>query len=317
MAEPVTTNKAFIVPNTGDLPGLWGSQALNPDLIAIDGIFGGFATISLSSGSVTLSVPAGFTATPGPGPTQSQNALIRLTGALGSAAQVVFPMPGFYIVENLCTGAFPVTLASVGVGNVIGAPPNQKIQVFNDGLNVDYVSLPPIGTYLDMAATAVPPWIGASSVPPYLNCNGSTFSSATYPQLALLLGGTTLPDSRGRTRFALSQTTGRITNVGGNGIDGTTLLAAGGSQALLQAMFPAFTMTVSIPGGQGSHSHVYQSVKETGFGGGGGAQFDTYIAANTNASALPAMTGTAATGGSAAPLLPPGYVGGLTLIRAG
>ena len=41
MAEPTTINKALIVPNTGDLPGTWGSAAINPDLSAIDGMLGG------------------------------------------------------------------------------------------------------------------------------------------------------------------------------------------------------------------------------------------------------------------------------------
>ena len=37
MAEPQTVNGGLIVPNTGDLVGTWGSAALNPDFVAVDG----------------------------------------------------------------------------------------------------------------------------------------------------------------------------------------------------------------------------------------------------------------------------------------
>ena len=76
MTEPVTVNKALIIPNTGDLSGTWGSAAINPDMTAIDGMLGGFQTISLSvATSFSLSLPSG-SLTPGAGPNQSQNALI-------------------------------------------------------------------------------------------------------------------------------------------------------------------------------------------------------------------------------------------------
>ena len=228
-------------------------------MAAIDAMFSGFQIISLSNAGVSLTVPAGFTATPGAGPTQSQNALIRFTGTLTGNVQVQFPMPGFYIVENLCTvGAFVVTLAAESPGNVIGAPPGKKCHVFSDGTNMDYVNLPDVGVYWDMAASGVPAYISACTVPPWLNCNGGTFSAITYPQLAVLLGGTTLPDSRGQTRFTLNQGTGRITQSGGQGINGNTLLSIGGSQTMLQSMLPSTTFATTIPSGQWTHSHTYQ-----------------------------------------------------------
>ena len=64
MVEPVTPLKALIIPNTGDLVGTWGSAALNPDFTAIDGMFGGITTVSLTNANVSLSAPAG-SITPG------------------------------------------------------------------------------------------------------------------------------------------------------------------------------------------------------------------------------------------------------------
>ena len=104
MAEPQTVNGGLIVPNTGDLVGTWGSAALNPDFVAIDGFLCGVQTVSVSSSPVTLTSPSGFTPTPGGGPTQSQNAILRITGSLGSNVQITLPLPGYMIVENL-TGA--------------------------------------------------------------------------------------------------------------------------------------------------------------------------------------------------------------------
>jgi hypothetical protein len=325
MTEPLTVNRALIAPLTGDLAGLWGSNAINPDLVAIDGMLGGAVTISLTNAPVTLTVPAGFTATPSAGPTQSQNAFINFTGTLTGDCTITFPMPGFYIVNNRCVvGAFVVFLASAAPGNIITAPPGECVEVFCDGTNVWYVGLERVGSYVDLAAAAVPRWISASTIPPYLNCTGGTFNATTYPALAALLGGTTLPDSRGSARFALNQGTGRIILSGGFGIDGTTLLAAGGTQTFAVANLPNTNLAVTIGAGQGSHSHGTGVGSNPFVTSGAGATYTLSGGAGqgapaptTGAATLPAMSGTAATGGSGLPNLPPGYVGGLTLIRAG
>lgn len=45
---------------------------------------------------------------------------------------------------------------------------------------------------------AILPFYGTSAPTNYLICDGSTFSGATYPALQTVLGGTTLPDLKGR-----------------------------------------------------------------------------------------------------------------------
>lgn len=320
MTEPTTVNRALIVPNTGDLPDTWGSDALNPDMVAIDGMLGGFASISLSSLDVTLTVPSGFVATPGAGPTQSQNALITFSGPLTANVTVTFPMPGFYLVYNLTTGAFVVKLASSSPGNIICAPPGEMVQVFCDGTNMYYVGLSRIGSYVDIGATVVPSWITSCTVPPYLNCDGSTFNASTYPYLNGLLGGNTLPDSRGRGRFALNQTTGRITTAG-SGINGDALLSAGGSQtvSILQTNIPSYTLTnglsIVLSGPSGNVIGVGSGTPSTTVTSGGATSvYNTGSYAAISAS----FTGSITSGGSGTALnkMPPAYIGGLTLIRA-
>lgn len=320
MTEPVTVNRALIIPNTGDLPGTWGSDALNPDLVAVDGILGGAATISLTNANVTLTAPAGFTATPSPGPTQSQNAFINLNGTLTGSCVITFPMPGFYLVNNRCVvGNFVVYLEAAGAANAICAPPGEVVQVFSDGTNMWYVGLDRVGAYMDIAATAVPNWISLCSVPPYLNCNGATFSAATYPALAAILGGTTLPDARGKTRFTLNQGSGILEQAGGTGINGDALLATGGNTVLSQANLPNVAFTIS---GSAAAQDLTVRWLNVALNGGGssvltisGSQSGVNTSAATNSPS--AVSGTAASGGSGASYVPPGYVGGLTLIRAG
>jgi microcystin-dependent protein len=73
----------------------------------------------------------------------------------------------------------------------------------------------PIGT-IQMWATATPPtgWI---------ICDGSTFNSATYPELAAVLGSTTLPNFNGRMPLGVG-------NSGENGATNHTLSSTGGEE---------------------------------------------------------------------------------------
>lgn len=329
MVEPTTVNRALIIPNTGDLAGTWGSAALNPDFVAIDGMLGGFTSLSLSNANVTLSVPASFIATPSAGPTQSQNALITFTGTLTGNVTITFPMPGYYIVNNLCTvGSFAVRLASSSPGKIICAPPGEAVHIFCNGTDMFYVNLGRVGEYLDLATSTIPAWITQCTVAPYLLCDGTTFSGATFPTLNSLLGGTTLPDLRGRARFALNGGTGRVTTAG-SGINGDAILSAGGTQAqtIAQANLPAAALAVTIPSGQGAHEHTFGVTNNVG----GSLTPGSIVTSNSGITTtggttkattnvtLPQLTGTAATGGAgtALPIMPPAQISGITLIRAG
>jgi hypothetical protein len=251
MAEPSTVNVGLVVPNTGDLVGTWGSAALNPDFVALDGYFGGVQTVSLSNAPVTLTSPSGFTPTPGGGPTQAQNAVLRFTGTLSTNILVTLPLPGYMVIENLTTaGGNIVQFRAIGSGEIICVDQGDVQHIYNDGTNVRFVNLQPVNTYLDVAGTSIPVWISNCTKPPFLLCDGSTFNATTYPYLNQKLGGNTLPDFRGRNGYYVNAGTGRLTT-GGAGIDGNTLFASANNNGvnLVANQIPALngsnTITVS------------------------------------------------------------------------
>lgn len=227
MSDPTTTNVLFSIPTHGSDVNTW-DVPINGNSSALDGFLGGLVTIGVVSGtSFNLTAPAG-TVTPSPGPTQAQNAILRFTGAIASFVQAGLPLPGSYIIDNQCTGPGLLTISSTGnTSQIVCIPPGGTQRILNSGTEVKFVGLQPVGTYLDVAGSAVPTWITISTKPPFLLCDGSAFSAATYPALAQVLGGTTLPDFRGRAPYYLNSGTGRLT-AGGAGIDGNTLFAGGG-----------------------------------------------------------------------------------------
>jgi microcystin-dependent protein len=248
MSEPTTVNVGLIIPNTGDLVAAWGTSAVNPNMTAIDGLLGGLVTLSLSVATTIALTASSAVLTPSPGPFQQQNALIRLTGTLGGNAVLQFTRPGFYIVENNCTvGTFYVQLAPAsGGGNSIGAPPGRKTHVFYDGTSLDFVDRPDVGTAYDLhGVSALPSWMTACTVLPYLIKDGTIYNTTSYPQLGALLGSSFggngvstfgVPDERARARIAVdTNTNGGYTNrltAAISGVIGTTMGAAGGDQNL-------------------------------------------------------------------------------------
>src|SRR5882672_11957828 len=99
MPDPVEPLKQLAIPSRGSDVGTWDTP-INNDMTAIAAMLGGFATLALSSATtITLSIATG-SVTPGAGPVQSQNALLRFSGTLTGTATIQFTLPGFYIVEN-------------------------------------------------------------------------------------------------------------------------------------------------------------------------------------------------------------------------
>lgn len=243
MVEPVTANRGLIVPNTGDLVSQWGTAAMNPNFAAIDGMFGGVAAFSLS-GATTILLTGSIAASPGSAPSQQQNAVIRLTGSQSGNAVFQFTLPGFYIIDHQTTvnSFFVQCTASSGGGTIIGVPPGRKSQVFFDGTNFDFVDRADVGTAYDLhGVTALPAWMTACTVTPYLIKDGTIYSTSAYPQLASLLGSTFggngastfgVPDERARARVGYDPGgTGRLTTAV-SGVNGGTMGSAGGSQSL-------------------------------------------------------------------------------------
>ncbi len=324
MSEPTTVNKALVVPNTGDLVGSWGTSAINTNMSALDGILGGFATISLSAATTfALSVPAA-SLTPGAGPTQSQNSLIKFTGTLAGNAVVQFAMPGFYIVHNACTvGSFYIKLSpSAGVGNSICAPPGRKCHVFYDGTDMDYVDMPEVGAALDLqqSATTIPPWISNCTVVPYLLKDGTVYNISSYPQLGAALGSTFggngattfgVPNELNRLRLPVD-TSGSANRVTAaiSGVNGTTMGAAGGSESMQSHNH---TATLTDPGHFHTVSGPLTGNQNSQGGGGSLAGFATSFSTDSKTTGITvAVNGT---GSGSSQNMPPVIVSFIPLIK--
>ena len=303
-----STNRGYLLQTSGENPGTWGlDPGLNGNLNKIDTNLGGVATIALSSSNVTLSA------------TEYANGTIRLSGTLTASVNVVFPVvQGWWTIDNQTTGLF-VARITIGSGQVICVEQGSAADIFIDGTNVKFRNLPPVGTYLDLIDTTVPLWISNCTVPPYLLCDGTTFSAATYPYLNTKLGGTTLPDLRGRSRYYLDGGTGRITTAG-SGIDGATRLAAGGAQnvAITQAQMASYNLSLASLNGAVSgliNGRANASIGATSsllFSNGGGT-----LQSTTDFTLNATIGGTLPSGGSgtAHNNMPPAQISGITMIR--
>lgn len=332
MADPTTTNAGLAIPSRGSDVGTWDTP-VNGDFTAIDGYLGGVQTISASSSPITLTSPAGFTPTPSGGPTQAQNAILRVTGTLTASVLITLPLPGPIVVENLTTGNFILVFRAIGSGQVISVDQGEIQTIYNDGTNVRFVNLGGrIGeTSIWAGLSAMPAWIGACSVPPYLLCDGSIYNFTAYPYLGKRLGSafggngiTTfgVPDLRGRAALPYDGTGTRIT-VAGCGINGQTLGAAQDKQtnALITGNLPPYTPAgavasqVNYGGGLQNGSAIIQPGSNVGVGG--TATGGTTLALNGNLLIGSTFTGNAQ-GGTSAPVnnVQPSQVTGIAVIRA-
>jgi len=324
LVDAVTVNRLLTVPANGADSGAW-DVPINANFTSIDGMLGGVVSIALTNANVTLSKPTGST-TPGAGPSQTQNAVIKFSGTLTGNVVITFPVPGFWFVRNNCagTGSFYVQLSG-GAGNKIGAPPGMHCCVFSDGTDMDYVNLGQPGEYLDLAGSALPTWMNACTVAPYLVCDGTVYNVATYPALGAFLGssfggnGSTtfgVPDLRGRARYAKDNQGGsaanRITVAGGN-FDGTALAGSGGAQNHTQTSseMPSHTHVASVtdPG----HRHT---VNGWSSGGGGGTGIFGLISTVTGTASTGVSVSNANTGsGNPFTVLSPALIAGLSLVK--
>ncbi len=316
-----TPNAGLVVDPTGSNVDTWADNVTNPDFTALDGFLCGVQTIGVAATPVTLTAPAAFTATPGGGPTQSQNRVLRFTGILTADVRVTLPLPGSYIIENLTTGAHVLSFQGVTATEVIGTPQGERLEIYNDGANVRFVGLGRMGSKeLWDGIIAMPAWVGACTVKPYLLCDGSIYNFSDFPYLgARLLGAfggngiTTfgVPDMQGRLPLAYDGTGVRIT-VAGCGINGQTLGASIDQQTITLGTpnLPAYT-----PSGSIATSIVY-----SGFNISGGAVLVASLQGNSPAADGSKVTANftgVAQGGVSTPLnnVQPSIVTGIWAIK--
>ena len=327
MADPQTTNILLSIPSRGSDVGTWDTP-VNGDFNSIDGYLGGVQTISASSSPITLTAPAG-SATPSGGPTQAQNAVLRFTGTLTAGVQVTLPLPGYYIIENLTTGAFVLSFRAVGSGEVIGVDQGDVTHIYNDGTNVRFDNLGRIGSVEIWAGiSAMPAWVTACTKPPYLLCDGTVYTGSNFPYLSSRLQGqfggngvTTfgVPDLRGRVPLPYDGTGSRIT-VGVSGLNGQTIGAAGGDQNMAQHNH-TYSGTTSTMNQTTTHAHGFSALQNgAGSGVGGGGSFGTTQTSTTQSANIDHTHNyggtTAVAGSGASGNVQPSQVTGIAVIRA-
>lgn len=302
MVSTFTPNINLEEPARGDYVGTWDTP-VNSNMTLLDLVAGGQTTISGAAGSVVLSAA------------QFQCKTITFNSTLLASITVTFPTSFMksYEIFNTCTGssAFVITLQTTAAGaGFVCAPPGEIVEIVNIGGQIRFKNLGRVGSYWDDCGSSVPAWVSGSNPVPYLLCDGSAFSSASYPQLATKLGSTTLPDARGRARFALDGGTGRISSAA-TGFSGSSVGSFGGQQTItlgtsnLPPYTPSGTITSSLVSVGGN------LVSDPGTGG---------PASHINAPVITSLSFTGnAQGGVSQPItdLPPAYIGGITMIRAG
>ena len=332
MASTFTSNLGVEKPGSGDYVGTWNTP-VNSDFDVFDQAAGTIQAIDLSGGSVILST------------TQIRSANLKFIGTLPSNVTVTISAlssaPGTtisgrsWIMQSQCgnSSVYTITVTSTVAGQqVVCCPPYNPMSIILEGTNssqagsIKFANLPMVGTFWDYIGTAVPNWVTGCTVRPYLNCDGTSFSSATYPALATILGGNTLPDSRGRFRATLNQSQSRITSGSSTGgVDGNTNLSAGGSQTttLSSQNIPPVPATVTDThkhGIQGGQLILNSGAAIIGAAGTANTAFSSAAATYMGNTLLSSIGSIAVTVGSTTPTnfsnIPPAYIGGLTLVRS-
>lgn len=143
---PTTPNKGFEVQVTGSNSGTWG-DVLNDDVISIiDNNLGGIVTKSVAGSNITLSS------------TESQMAIVRLTGAQSADIQLTTSCIGSFFVENLTTNSFNITVVNdqVATGVIVPKGRSTVISDATNGCRIAGTDSFPTGTSLSFPQTSAP-----------------------------------------------------------------------------------------------------------------------------------------------------------------
>lgn len=210
---PSTTYKGYTVPVTGSLSGTWGDEINNNFTTIADLNIGGYATQSLSASNVSLSS------------TQSNSAIVRLTGTLLASVQVTSSCQGFQFVENLTTGLFTVTWTNGVTGVVI--PQGRRVLVISDTTNGCRLGVTSFETGTRMLFQQTTPPTGWTQV-----------TSAAYTNAAL-----------------------RLITTGSAGTGGSALFTdAFAARTIARANLPNDTITTTT---NGAHTHTVTAYAQT------------------------------------------------------
>lgn len=208
--------------------------------------------------------------------------------------------------QALSRATFPELLQAITqLSNITCVGGNQTLTGIGDTSNI------PIGAAIEANCVVA----GSTVLSKTLN----TVTISIAASISTTASGRFFPygNGNGTTTFNVPDLRGRVipgrNNMGGivssnltstyYGSEPDAVGAAGGNQSstLAQSNLPNVNFNVSIPSGQGAHTHSYtltSGVNQTLQPGGANIPAVSNSASNTGSSTLPSMTGTAASGGS-------------------
>jgi hypothetical protein len=116
----------LLLPDTGSLDGAWGTAVNEQITSLIDSAVSGTTVLS-GDGTVTLTADQGV-------PNQARQAVLLCTGARTATRQIFAPgQSKLYVVINLTTGGFGVTLTAFGATSSVTVPSNAAVQIAWNG----------------------------------------------------------------------------------------------------------------------------------------------------------------------------------------
>lgn len=251
-----TVNKGYDLQATGSNAGTWGATLNTSVFQIIDNNLGAITTKALSSSNVTLSA------------SESQSAILRLTGTLSASVQVTTSCLGFFFVENLTTGAYSVTVTN-GVAGIV-VPQSARATVISDSTNGCRI-----------ASDTIP--AGTSMV----------FHQATAPS-----GWTQITSS------AYNNASLRVVNSTGGGTGGSSSFTdVFQSRTILQTNLPNVSLS-GTTNTTGDHAHTYSYTSIIGFvpGSSSGGGLVANTSGTTSTAGNHSHTVSVSLGGSGTPM---------------
>jgi hypothetical protein len=131
MANSTSSFLKLTVQATGENSGTWG-QITNTNLLIVEQAIAGFEAVALNATTgATLTFSNGAVS-------NGKNAVLKLTGTITSAVNVVVPVvEKVYIVDNATSGAYAVTVKTTsGTGVTWAAADKGTKMVYGDGTNI-------------------------------------------------------------------------------------------------------------------------------------------------------------------------------------
>ena len=128
MANSTSSFLKLTVQATGENSGTWG-QITNTNLLIVEQSIAGFESVAASVGTLTFSNGA---------VSNGKNAVLQITGTLGTATNLVVPVTEkVYIVDNATSGAYSLTVKTAsGTGVTWAAADKGTKMIYGDGTNM-------------------------------------------------------------------------------------------------------------------------------------------------------------------------------------